>query len=406
MHNGEDVAAGCSLFGSFKTVWNADPDSSMVPYGRWGISVMASYAERVKKDILRWSADWLIDAGMAERLSADIEANARSRISFPTIFAMMAAALLCAAVLLFVAANWEEIPRLVRVGMLAALIVGGYVGGAVLKLRGAPAFGEGAWLVAAASFGAAIALVAQMYHMSGEEKDAVLTWFMGTALAAIVLRSSPLTVGAALLTGVWMCMAAGSIMGRADVPWLWLLMAGGLWLVSYWSASQPARHLLSLLLIVFTWMVFLAHEVLLVPMAALGLAAALFFADRSPKTWKDLLGLGVAPAVHGLVHLLSALAMLHYLYADDSLLFVVVLLTFAALAGTLLVAGQRSRTLRWLVYAAFVVELSYAYIVLLGTMLGTAGFLLLVGLGLAILAWGIGRLETKMTQARHKRAVA
>jgi uncharacterized membrane protein len=367
---------------------------------------MASYAERVKKDIARWSSDGLIDAGIAERLRADIEANARSGISFPTIFAMMAAALLCAAVLLFVAANWEQIPRLVRVGMLAALIVGGYVGGAVLKLRGAPAFGEGAWLVAAASFGAAIALVAQMYHMSGEEKDAILAWFLGTALAAIVLRSSPLTVGAALLTGIWMLMAAGAMAGRGDVPWLWLLMAGGLWLVSYWTASQPARHLLSLLLLIFTWVVFFDHETVLVPFVVLAFAVALFIADRAAPVLVFRLGLGASPAVHGLLHLLSGLAMLHVRYADDRLLFIVVLLTFGAIAAALLLAGRRSATLRWLAYAAFAIELCYAYVALLGSMLGTAGFLLLVGLGLAVLAWGIRRLEATLTRPPGGEAVA
>jgi uncharacterized membrane protein len=367
---------------------------------------MASYAERVKRDIARWSADGLIDAGTAERLCVDIEARARSRISFPTIFTMMAAVLLCAAVLLFVAANWQDIPRLVRVGLLAALILGGYLGGAMLKLRGSAAFGEGAWLVAAASFGGAIALVAQMYHMSGDEKDAILIWFLGTGLAALVLRSSPLTVGAALLTGVWMFMAAGTLSMSDGVPWPWLLMAGGLWLLSYWTISLPTRHLLSLLLIVFAWVVVLSHEILLVPLAVLALAALLFLVDRSPSVFGELLGLGASAAVHGLLHFLSAMAMLHFLYADDRLLFVVVLLTFAGIAAALLLAGRRSAPLRWLAYAAFALELCYAYIVLLGSMLGTAGFLLLVGLGLALLAWGIRRLEATLTRPPGGEAVA
>jgi uncharacterized membrane protein len=367
---------------------------------------MTTYAERVKRDIARWSDTGLIDAGTAERLRTDIEAHARSRISFPTIFSMMAAALLCAAILLFVAANWQDIPRLVRVGMLAVLILGGYLGGAVLKLRGSAAFGEGAWLVAATAFGASIALVAQMYHLSGEEKDAILTWFLGTGLAALVLRSSPLTVGGVLLTGVWMFMAAGSMTARGDIPWPWLLMAGGLWLVSLWTVSQPARHLLSLLLIAFAWIALIAHETVLVPFAVLVLAAALFVADRASPPWVTRLGLGASPAVHGLLHLLSALAMLHLLYADDRLLFIIVLLTFGAIAAALLLAGRRSATLRWLAYAAFAIELCYAYVALLGSMLGTAGFLLLVGLGLALLAWGIRRLEATLTRPPGGEAVA
>ena len=63
----------------------------------------------------------------------------------------MAALLFAAAVLILVAANWEAIPRLGRVGALFALIAGSYLGGAFLHLRGHAAFGDAAWLVAAAA---------------------------------------------------------------------------------------------------------------------------------------------------------------------------------------------------------------------------------------------------------------
>ena len=69
------------------------------------------------------------------RLPRDVEANERKSLSFGSILAMMAALLFGAAILIFVAANWEAIPRLARVAALFAVILGGYVGGAVLKTR-------------------------------------------------------------------------------------------------------------------------------------------------------------------------------------------------------------------------------------------------------------------------------
>lgn len=367
---------------------------------------MAGYVERVKKDIARWAVDGLIDEQTAERLAGDIEAQARSRISFPMIFAMMSAALVGAAVLLLVAANWEAIPRLVRVVLLMAVILGFYVGGAMLKLRDHPAFGEAAWLVAAIAFGGSIALVAQMYHMSGEEADAILTWFAGAILAAILLRSGPLTVGAVLLSGVWLVMAA-ELFVRADaIPYLWLPLGVGLWAASLWTGSRPARHLLSLVLLLFTWVAFFNTETLLYPTLVLVLAGSLFAVERLAPPIAANVGLGARPSLHGLIHFLSGMAMLHVLYFDDGLHFLLVLLTLAGVAGALLIAGRDNRGLRWLAYAAFAVELCYVYLVLLGTMLDTAGVLLLAGLGLALLAWVVRRFEQRFTGPRDGEVAA
>ena len=157
---------------------------------------MASYSTRVRQDIARWAENGLIDAATADALANDGIANDRRSLSFGSVLAMMAALLFGAAILIFIAANWEAIPRLARVVALFAVILAGYVGGAILKTRGHPAIGEALWVVAAAAFGGAIALVGQMYHLAGDESSAVLTWCAGTALAAVMLRSSPLTVAA------------------------------------------------------------------------------------------------------------------------------------------------------------------------------------------------------------------
>ena len=106
---------------------------------------------------------------LPRRLSRDVEQRERKSLSFGSVLAMMAALLFGAAILVLVAANWEAIPRLGRVAALFATILAGYVGGAVLKTRDHDAIGEALYIIAAAAFGASIALIGQMYHMSGDE---------------------------------------------------------------------------------------------------------------------------------------------------------------------------------------------------------------------------------------------
>ena len=356
---------------------------------------MARYAERLKKDIERWSAEGLIDAATAMRLTTDVDAKAVSRISFTTVFAMMAAILLGAALLLLVAANWEAMPRLLRVALLFTLILVGYVGGAVLKLRGQAAFGEGAFLLGAIAFGGSIALIAQMYHLSGDEADAILTWFFAAVLAAVLLRSPTLTIGAVILSAVWLAMSIDFGVFRPEIPYLWLALAAVAWLVSFWTAAPPARHLLSLVLVFFTWVVFFNRETLLMPVLVLVLAGALITARLYAPVAARLLGLAGGTALHGLVHFLSAMLMIHVLFANDSLFFLFVLVTLAGLAAILVLAGRHDRPLRWMAYAAFAIELCYVYVALLGTMIDTAIVLLFAGLSLGALAWGIRRFEAR-----------
>src|SRR5690606_41530368 len=102
-----------------------------------------------------------------------------------------------------IAAHVEAIPLRARVVGQLSLILAGYVGGAALKLSGREGAGEGAWVVAAAGFGASIALIAQIYHMSGDEAEAVFVWGAGAALAAAVVRSGALKAGAAPLAVGW-----------------------------------------------------------------------------------------------------------------------------------------------------------------------------------------------------------
>ena len=359
---------------------------------------MAGNSTQIRRDIARWRETGLIDPATAERLLHDVEQTARRGFSFGTVLALLAAALFCAAVLIFVAANWEMIDRPVRVGMIFFAILAGYVGGALLKLRRHEAFGEAAWLVAAAAFGAGIALVAQMYHLSGDERQAVLVWMTGTALAAAALRSAPLTAGAVLLATVWMAMAEGVFQPHEPFPMTYPLVAGGLWLLAVWTRSAAARHLVLLSLILYVALFYGRTDEIIVLVFLAGVSALLFaVAAVRPDATERLTGLGPGLAVDGFLGFLAGMGLLQFALSDHAAFVAVAALVFAGVVAALVMAGRDNRMLRWLAYAAFGSELCYIYVEMVGTMLGTAGFFLAAGLILAGLAYFILRMERRLS---------
>lgn len=356
---------------------------------------MAGYLKTLRKDIARWQAAGLLDERTASALLRDAE-NRPGGISFGSILAILAAVLLGAALLLLIAANWEAFPRLLRVGLIFAGIAAGYVGGAWLKLRGHAAFGEALWLLAATAFGAGIALIAQMYHLSGEEAQAVLLWCGGTAFAALALRSHPLTVGAVLLAATWLLMVMDA-RGQAPVPLGYLLLAAGLWAVSLWTRSVAARHLILLSLMLYAVLFYLDSDRLVAPIALVLISIAAFaFATQLPDLSESIFKLDGGLPVQGLLGFIAGMSVVQFeLYEQPGFVYVAIVV-FAGVIGALVLAGRESRMLRWLAYAGFIWELGFVYLVLLGSMLGTAGFFFVAGIVLAAIAWTISRIERRM----------
>jgi len=361
---------------------------------------MASYASRVRTDAARWVELGFVDRKGADAIVADVAARDRRSLSFGSILAIMAALLFGAAILIFIAANWEAFPRLARVGALFAIIVAGYVGGAFLKMRDHSAFGEALWLIAAITFGGAIALIGQMYHFSGDETQAILIWCLGTAVAAAGLRSSPLTVMAVVLAGSWLFMEGVGFFRQTEVPLGFLVLAALLWLVSYWTQSAAARHLLLLSLVFYAALY--AAETSVLPLAsllaavsALVFAFAVFLPDLSERIARID---GLLP-VHALIGFLTGILMVQIQIGDDSAQYfgLAAAIGLAGITAAIVLAGRESRGLRWIAYVGFAVQLCLIYGVMVQGMLGTAGFFLAAGLILAILAFVIIRIEKRMT---------
>lgn len=385
--------------------WIDSFDQAGFPAGRrrGRANGMASYASRVKGDIGRWVETGLIDAATAEKLERDIALHDRKSLSFGTILAMMAALLFGAAILLFVAANWEAIPRLVRVGALFAVIAAGYIGGAVLKQHDQTVVGEALWLIAASAFGGALAAIGQMYHLPGDEAGAVLVWCIGTIVAAAALRSGPLTIAATGLAVAWLVMRGFEFWDATDFPHLYMALAAILWAVSLWTGSQKARHLILLSLIGYAALFAASHEALPVAILLALVSAVLFaVAVYLPRQVESLLRLGGRFSAHCLIGFLIGIVIAQFELTDAVGPFAfAAAIAFAGIAAAIVLAGRESRGLRWIAYLGFAFELCFVYAVTMGTMLGTAGFFLAAGVILGLLAFTVIRIEKRMrdTQA-------
>lgn len=106
-------------------------------------------------------------------------------------------------ILSFIAANWMDFPRVMRV----ALLVGGYL----LSLAAAwrletkdPRLSRALLLLGFFLYGAGIFLIAQMFHSGGEWTDAVAWWIVGSIPAAALFRDEFKLVFLQILTGIYL----------------------------------------------------------------------------------------------------------------------------------------------------------------------------------------------------------
>ena len=218
---------------------------------------MLGYMAHLRRDLARWREQGWISAEQEERMAAD--AAARSGFSAGSVLAILGAVLLCLAIVTFVAANWEALPRMVRLAVLFGTLWLTYAIAYGLFRTGRDQFGHAMLLIGGAVFGASIMLIAQTYHISGNPADAVLLWGAGVFVAAVLMQSTASLIFAILLLAAWL------VIGETDGPSIpsWqFAIAWGLCAAAVWRQnSQLALHVLLLVLLLALIRAFM-HETL------------------------------------------------------------------------------------------------------------------------------------------------
>lgn len=200
-----------------------------------------AYRERLEADLARWQAEGLLPPKSADAIRATLRPVPEG-ITIATVVGIVGGLLIAAAFLAFIAANWTAIARPLRFAILLAGIVGAYGAGAVFDRAERNHLADLSVGVGSIIFGAAIALVGQMYHLGDDFAGGLLLWASG-ALAAAALTGSHSALAVALAAGcVWSGMRVDEMSDvHPQFGILWLLAAA---LALIWHTTA-ARHLVA-----------------------------------------------------------------------------------------------------------------------------------------------------------------
>ena len=367
------------------------------------------------RQIDQWQSQGLLDQETADRLRLDVKTR-HNGFGMGGVLAVLGSLLLGAALILFIAANWDVIPRIWRVGVILVIMWGGYFGGAWLQQRSenklAAIFAPSLYLLSAITYGAGIALVGQMYHMSGDMTTAALAWGIGVLIAGVLLRAPILTAAALGIGGFYLYTVLSELGGQinlvASYRWVLPLYIAACAAAIIYTKADKAMHLLAMLTLAYFLALYfdLESAVTLILMIVLG-TLLIICQGRWPAFERYSYGFGSQLAGYGLAALLLALFIFqvehkgvfnNYEAGADA---VYSLAAIAVCVIALIIAGEKSGQLRWFAYAGFSLHVLYLATVTVGTMIGTSGVFLIGG----ILVMGLAYLVTRMEKYLHGSAV-
>lgn len=162
-----------------------------------------TYRKRLEADLTRWVADGLVSAQSAATIRQSLGRDSGLRL--PGLLGMLGGLLIASSVAAFVAANWEEMPRLMKLGMILAGIVVALGIGAKLEARGSQLGADAATTCGTLIFAAGVALVGQMYHLPADWPGGALLVALGALATAFLLRSSGALIVAFVALTAWSC---------------------------------------------------------------------------------------------------------------------------------------------------------------------------------------------------------
>lgn len=175
----------------------------------------AEFRGRLSTEVNAWTLDGIISAEQAEAILGRYEVPADGTFTDEdpltdshaapnaaaaergtivgraiSIIGVMGALLVGLGIIIYVAANWDIIPAWVRVTMLVGLTAAiNAIGWALLAWFDYPRIGAAMLVVGALAYGAAIHLVAQIYHVPVNHPNLTTAWFLGALPMGYIARS-------------------------------------------------------------------------------------------------------------------------------------------------------------------------------------------------------------------------
>jgi uncharacterized membrane protein len=185
-----------------------------------------------------------MDVGTAARIRTFEESQGSSeRWRWPLVLALaLGGVLLCAGVLLFVAAHWDQLSLAERFFLVLLMVALFPIGGALTSDK-FPALSTTFHAIGTVCFGAGIFLSAQIFNLEENWTNGILLWAAGALAGWLLLRKWPHAALLAVLMPVWL---VGQWVNRVGLGWE--RSSGALWdgllllALTYFTARMPDRE--------------------------------------------------------------------------------------------------------------------------------------------------------------------
>jgi uncharacterized membrane protein len=200
-----------------------------------------AYRQRLEADLARWEADGIVSPASVNAIRAALPPLTPG-ITIAVVIAIVGGLLIAAAFLAFVAAHWTELARLLRVAILLAGSLAAHGLGGWFARKDRPVLADLCASVGAIIFGAAIALIGQMYHLGEDFAAGMLLWAMGALVSAALTGSRGALAVALVAACAWSNTRIFEIRDPHFSFLLFWLLAAGLALA--WN-SRVAAHLVA-----------------------------------------------------------------------------------------------------------------------------------------------------------------
>jgi len=418
-----------------------------------------AYLLRLRRDLDRWVEQGFVTPDNADKILSSLETRHDGR-KLPGLLTLLGAALLIFAALTFVAANWAEIPRWLKLVMIFGSMWAAYAGAIWLERRAHPLFAQAAVLTGLGLFGASIMLIAQIYHIETDDPVGLLAWCVAALATAWALPSRPALALGLGLAVIWSSFASDN-WGTHIHWWFFLPWAAGA-VLAFRLRWRPGFHLAVItflawllmnatglsrllggeqefaaiiaLLATALWLGALAfrnrwmqysllseHYGMFIALAAFAILQADEVSGVPPVAWfiaaviagGGAAALGIRAMDHKQIEIkhlatpaaLALAALLYPLLGQHQALLIYATILLGVSVG--LVAYGLARQSRFAVnlgFWAFGLEVLYLYFETLGTLLGTAAFFALGGVILIAGGTFMERLRRRLVETTGKGA--
>ena len=164
------------------------------------------FASRLREELEAWQRDGVVTPDQAQAILArypDYEPGfeaSRRRQSLVVALSVLGAVLIGLGVITFFAANWDEISRSTKLGALILGVLLSYGSGYLVWQRsGQTPLAVSLVLLGCIIYGAGVHLIGQIYHISVDNPNLSLFWFLGVVPLAYVTRARPVMFLAVVL---------------------------------------------------------------------------------------------------------------------------------------------------------------------------------------------------------------